>query len=195
MMSPHAEMTPEERSRALRREADEVLELIRLREHCAAIGEIVPTGSYFLDLMMYPDIDLYLPPTTPEALFGAAAKFARYDCVRTVDFNKGGPAELKDGLYLKPVVEKGDWGRPWKVDIWCLAESVVAEKQAELIEFKKRMTPEQRKLILNYKYHVLNEDRRTPMFSGVYIYRAVIDQGLREFDEISRFLRENGIKV
>jgi hypothetical protein len=57
-------VTPEERSNALRRQADEVLDRIHLRGQCAGIGDIISTGSYFLDLIMYPDIDLYLPPTT-----------------------------------------------------------------------------------------------------------------------------------
>ena len=46
-------MTPEQRAEALRKQADEVLQLVNLRDHCAKIGDITPTGSYFLNLMMY----------------------------------------------------------------------------------------------------------------------------------------------
>ena len=76
-------MTPDERSKALRQQADEVLDLIHLHAHCARIGNVIPTGSYFLDLMMYPDIDLYLPPTTPEKLLTVAAELSGYEASRT----------------------------------------------------------------------------------------------------------------
>jgi hypothetical protein len=171
-------MTPEERSRALRREADEVLSIICLREHGAHVGEFVPTGSYFMDLMMYPDIDLYLPPATAEDLLRVAVSVSRYDCVSSIDFRRGGPGELEDGLYLKPIVEHGNWERPWKIDIWSLPRTVVDSKQGRLADLKSRMTPENRDLILRTKYKLLTPAGRTPMFSGLYIYEAVVDHGL-----------------
>ena len=188
-------MTPEERSQALRREADEVLGLIHLREHCARVGAIVPTGSYFLDLMMYPDVDLYLPPTKPEELLAVGAALSKYDCVTALSFEKGGPGDLAEGLYLKPVIRWGSWGRSWKVDIWSLPLAVIEKKQAQLSDLKRRMTDEYRRRILDCKFRLLNAAGRTPMFSGIFLYRAIIDHGLTEFDQIVGFLKENGINV
>jgi len=188
-------MTVEDRSRALRQEADDVLGLVRLQELCAPIGELVPTGSYFMDLMMYPDVDLYLPPTTPGRLMGVAVELAKQDCVQRINYIRGGPGDLKDGLYLKPVVIHGRWERPWKIDIWSLPLSVVDEKQAALVDLKARMTPEHRATILDTKYRLLTDAGRTPMFSGIYIYKAVIDNGLRELGEIVGFLERNGIAL
>ncbi len=108
-------MTASERSAALIKEADELLDFIRLRDLCAGIGEILPTGSYFLDLMIYPDVDLYLPMTTSENLLAVAAQLSRLDCVKKINFQKRGRDDLKDGLYLKPVIERGGWERPWKI--------------------------------------------------------------------------------
>ncbi len=188
-------MTPEERSATLRRQADEVLEGIHLREHCAAIGSLIPTGSYFLDLMMYPDIDLYLPPTTADNLLMLGSKLARYDCVKKLNFEKGGPGDLKEGLYIKPVVQWGNWERQWKIDIWSLPTLVVEKKQAQLMDLKRRMTAEQRHRILDTKQRLLTPAGRTPMFSGIYIYKAIIDHDLRELAQIVQFLRDNGIEV
>ena len=42
-------MPPDERSKALLQRVDEVLDLIHLHAHCARIGDVIPTGSYFLD--------------------------------------------------------------------------------------------------------------------------------------------------
>ena len=188
-------MTASERSAALLKEADELLDSIRLREHCASIGEILPTGSYFLDLMMYPDVDLYLPMTTPENILAVAAQLSRLDCVKRIIFQRGMQGDLKDGLYLKPVVERGNWERPWKIDIWSLPESVIEEKQAVLIDFKRRMTAEHRHRILDFKLRLLTSKGRTPMFSGVHIYKAVIDHDVQDLDQIVLFLKENGIDV
>jgi len=188
-------MTSSERARALRIEADEVLDRIQLREHCSGIGKITPTGSYFLDVMMYPDIDLYLPPTSPGTLMGVGTRLAALDCVKRVVFEKGGPAELAAGLYLKPVVEHGSWGRPWKIDIWSLPMSIIEKKQEELLRIRERMTSEQREGILECKFKLLTDAGRTPMFSGIHIYRAVIDEGLEDFESIVRYLRVNGISV
>lgn len=179
----------------MRKQADEVLETIHLRGHCAAIGSVIPTGSYFLDLMMYPDIDVYLPLTTVENLLALGARLSRYECVKKLNFEKGGPGDLADGLYLSPVVQWGDWGRPWKIDIWSLPMPVVEKKQAQLMDLKRRMNAEQRRRILDTKYRLLTPAGRTPMFSGIHIYRAVIDHNLADLDQIVRFLRVNGVEV
>jgi len=188
-------MIPEERARQLRREADQVLVKIRLREHCADIGEIIPTGSYFLDVMVYPDIDLYLPPTSPERLLALGCQLAQYDCVRRLNFAKGGPGDLRDGFYLKPVIEMGNWERAWKVDMWALPLAVVEKKQRELTALKERMTAGQRRRIVEYKLSILKDSGRTPMFSGIYIYRAVINHGLENSEDISNYLRKNSIDI
>jgi hypothetical protein len=188
-------MTPEERSNALKQEADVVMKMINLEKHCEYIGKPVLTGSYFMDLMMYPDIDLYLPVTMPDTLLSLAMQFAKYDCVRKINFEKGGPGDLAKGLYLKPMIEYGNWGRLWKIDIWSLSPEIVQKKQKDLLYLKTRMTPEQRKCILEYKYSILNESGRTPMFSGIYIYQAVINLGMMDFNDITEYLRNNNISI
>ena len=188
-------MTPEDRSRALRQEADQVLGFIHLHELLAPIGRLTPSGSYFMDLMMYPDVDLYVPQTTPERLMGVAVELAKHDCVQRMNYIRGGPGDLKEGLYLKPVVTYGDWERPWKIDIWSLPAPVVEKKQAELDDLKTRMTSKQRALILDTKYRLLTDEGRTPMYSGIYIYQAVIDHGFEKLEMIVEFLKKNGIML
>jgi hypothetical protein len=188
-------MTPEERSKRLQKEADKVLAMVHLRQHCAHIGKIVPTGSYFLNCMMYPDIDLYIPLVPVEILFGIAIKIARYDCVKKINFEKGGSGDLMKGLYLKPVIQYGEWERLWKIDIWSLPINIINEKQKELEDIKTRMTSEQKEIILNYKFSILTETGRTPMFSGIYIYRAVVNLGLKDFTKITEYLRKNEINI
>jgi len=112
--------------------------MINLKRYCVPVGKVVPTGSYFMDLMMYPDIDLYLPHTAIEKLFTLAAKFAKIKCVNEVVFQKGDKGDLARGYYLKPIIEHGDWGRRWKVDIWSLPARIIKKKQKELRNLKER---------------------------------------------------------
>ena len=96
---------------------------------------------------------------------------------------------------MKPVIHLGDWERPWKVDIWSLPLAVIEKKQMELIDLKRRMTQEHRRRILDCKYRLLTAAGRTPMYSGLYIYRAVVDHGMQELGRIVEFLKGNGIDV
>jgi hypothetical protein len=57
------------------------------------------------------------------------------------------------------------------------------------------MTGDHRRRILDCKYRLLTAAGRTPMFSGIFIYRAVIDRGMTELDQIVAYLKENGIEV
>ena len=189
------QMTPTERAHILKQEADRLLQDIQLEELCHPIGIITPTGSYYLDLMVYPDIDLYLPPARPYQLFDIASHLAENHPVKRVNFIRGGPGTLKDALYIKPVIETGTWGRPWKIDIWAVNSNFIEEKTAELSAFKAQMNPEIREFILNYKFSILNEEGRTPTFSGIHIYRAVFDLKIKTPKELTQYLRDQGIAV
>jgi hypothetical protein len=189
-------LQPLERAANLKVEANNLLRETRLAELCRPIGELTPTGSYFLDLMIYPDIDLYLPPAKPSQLFHIAAQITETHPVQRVNFQKGGPGSLlENALYIKPVIDVGEWERPWKIDIWAVDQAFIEEKTALLSRYKERLTPKLRELILNYKFSILTVDGRTPMFSGIFIYEAVIDQGMRDFSEITAYLRGNSIDI
>jgi len=188
-------MTPEERSRKLRQEADDVLNLIDLRRLAAPIGALTFTGSYHLDLMMYPDIDVNLPLTTPERLMSIGVELSKLPCVKKLRYLRGGEGPLKDGLYLKPEIEYGNWGRLWKIDIWSLPSSVLDRTQDEMADLKRRMTAAHRAIILDTKYRLLTDEGRTPIFSGIFIYRAVLNLGLNQEKDINAYLIDNGIDL
>lgn len=186
---------PVERSAILRQEADVVLQKVRLCEILGPYGRIVPTGSYYLDLMMYPDIDTYIPKVSVEELFAIGGQLAKCDRIYEVVFQKSRMAILPGGLYLKPRIEYGEWGRPWKIDIWSLDDALIEEQMRDMVRFRKEMTPQVRERILAYKYSVLTERHRTPMLSGYHIYKAFIDEGLTDFGEVTKYLVEHGIRM
>lgn len=194
-MAEFLKMSPLERAAKIKEEADNLLWDIRLEELCRPIGKITPTGSYYLDLMVYPDIDLYLPPANPRQLFEIAAHLVENHPVVQVKFLRGGSGPLKNALYIKPVLAIGNWERPWKIDIWAVDVAFIKQKNAEMDSFKARMTPEIREFILNFKNSILNEEGRTPMFSGIHIYRAVFDLKIRNYQQLTQYLRDQGIQI
>lgn len=189
-------MNPLARAARLHAEADQVMELIHFPAILAAHGPVTFIGSYFLGVMAYPDIDLLIPPVTVEQLFAMGAAFARSPLVTQVVYEPSqDPVNLPDGLYLKPRVAHGDWGRPWKIDIWSLPVAVIEKRRAEMERIRARLTPALRERIIQYKLSIITPEGRTPMYSGHFMYRAFIDEGLTDFEEVTRYLQHNGVKM
>ena len=66
---------------------------------------------------------------------------------------------------------------------------------ADMHRFRNGMTAEVRAQILRYKHSVLTETHRTPMYSGYFVYKAFMDEGLTDFREVTAYLIEHGIRM
>jgi hypothetical protein len=184
-----------QRAAKLREEAALVMQAIGLHEILQPYGEITPTGSYFLDLMVYPDIDLYMPKVSMRQLFEIGIHLADSPLVTRIIFEKSTVPNLPDGLFLQPRINYGEWGRPWKIDIWSLDDMALKETMNPIMRFADRMTPSLREKILHYKFSLLNSEHRTPSFSGYFINKAFIDEGLSDFGHVTQYLIDNGINI
>jgi hypothetical protein len=184
-----------QRAAKLREEATRVMQIVGLQEILQPYGGFTLTGSYLLDLMVYPDIDLYMPKVSIRQLFEIGIHLADSPLVTRIVFEKSTVSNLPDGLFLQPRINYGDWGRPWKIDIWSLDEAVLKETMGPIQRFADRLTPSLREQILHYKSSVLNSEHRTPSFSGYFIYKAFIDEGLSDFDQVTQYLINNGIDI
>jgi len=184
-----------QRAAKLREEATLVMQIVGLERLLQPYGEITPTGSYFLDLMVYPDIDLYMPKVNVGQLFEIGTHLADSPLVTRVVFEKSTVPNLPGGLFLQPRIHYGEWGRPWKIDIWSIDEAVLTETMSPTRRFAARMTPSLREQILHYKFTLMNSEHRTPSFSGYFIYKAFIDEGLSDFDQVTQYLLDNGINI
>ena len=69
------------------------------------------------------------------------------------------------------------------------------DKMTEMRHFQSRMTPELREQIINYKLSVMTTQKRTPVYSGYFIYRAFLDEGLTDSDGVTQYLISHGINL
>lgn len=186
-------MNPLERAQILHAQADALIAELRLAEIFAPHGGLFRTGSYLLDLLAYPDLDLYVPPMSVAQIFAAGSQIVSHPLVRHFTFDKNSLADLPGGLFFRPIVHFGDWERPWKIDIWSIEQDIIDAKLSEVQRLRALLTPELRALILNFKDSVLTTEGRTPVLSGYRIYCAVLDEGLRQPEAIRAYLRQHGI--
>jgi hypothetical protein len=194
-MSPMIIHPPIERAALLRQEAEFIMQEVGLFKSLALRSTLNYTGSFFMDTMVYPDLDVYVAEVPQEEIFQIGAEVAASPLVRQVVFEKGDLPSLPGGLYLKVRVDYGKWGRPWKIDIWSIKEALIEVKQREMERLRQKMTPELREQIIVYKDSLITSELRTPMFSGYFIYKAFLDEGLRDPIQVTQYLVRQGIQA
>ena len=191
---PQQQFEPLALADRLHQQAGQLLEELRLAEIIAPYGATTPTGSYYLNVMVYPDIDVYLPKLSIAELFSVVGQLAQAAGVVQAVFEQNDQM-MPGGLYFKLRIANKEWERPWKVDLWSIDPDLMEEKIAPMRNFLDCLTPELRLQIIRYKLSVLTPAGRTPMYSGYFIYKAFIDEGFTDFEQITQYLRTNGIRV
>jgi len=186
--------------------AQEFLKTWPFMEALLSIGEVHFTGSYALDTMTWPDIDLELEPVSkerkaPEVLGSLAAILFMDRRVSKVDFRNfthhSRPGMTRGFCLSIQVLDEDlrlfDQGLFWKVDLWILENS--APSRLFMEKLLTQMTTHEKELILNYKRTWTKMYGRPPQMASYFLYQAVVFEGLKEEQEILASLRERGVKV
>jgi len=157
------------------------------------------SGSFYLDLMAWPDLDVYLPLDSSAqylerflTLGHRVASVCDVISLRYKNHVRYPEEPLPHGLYWGIRVRQ-DASVRWKIDIWALPPDVINANQRELDRLKAKLTPENRKRIVELKRAFLTPEGRTPVFSGYHIYCAVLDHGLAEFAKVKEYLADKGV--
>ena len=187
----------------LRAEADDILHGERgVDRILRSYGKVHYTGSYALDLMAWPDIDITMmldgDPYSFDTFFKMGKDLARVEGVDKIEYWNSlnwDVHNLPKGLYWGVRLDTHQWDVPWKIDVWATNETEFRRNQELMKRLSDEMTPEARKLIVEIKHSVITPEGRTPQGSGYYIYEAVLFKGLRTPREIREYVKSHGIDI
>ena len=167
-----------ETDRALRAEADELLEEKGLRALLASCGTIHVSGSYALELMVWRDLDVYLATRqwTIDRHFQLGQRIA-------VPRGDRDAVELYWGVVLGDVLAGA-----WKIDLWAVDPDTCAALLRHCDSIAARLTDRSRRAILEIKATCWRDPEYRKGFTSQHIYRAVLDAGVTSVDEFRKFL-------
>lgn len=169
----------------------EIIKSTRVIEIWESIGATINlVGSLRLGLMCkHLDIDfhVYTEPFQLTDSFGAIAKLAEHPSVKRIEYNnllKGEDACISWIVW----VEDND-GAMWHIDIIHIIKGSrydgYFEKVAERIS--TILTEDLKNTILDLKYKTPDKDK----IIGIEYYRAVIEGGVKTYDELKDWLKKN----
>jgi len=192
-----------ENSKNIRLEADELIYKNGLNEVLTTYGDVFYTGSYYLDVMAWPDIDIEIVLNSDsidlDLFFEMGKALAKLPNVASMKFDNSinfrTLETLPVGYYWKLVIDRGTGNKPWKVDLWAMDPKAVDEHISLMDKILDDMTDDSRKTIIEIKHALLTKDGRTPVLSGYYIYQAVLYEKLTELNDVVEYLRKKGINV
>jgi hypothetical protein len=173
-------------------EAQKILFSDGLEDLLEQYGTVVPTGSYYLDLMTWRDLDLYLSTNdiNVETFFELGREIATLlNPVKMSYRNEhiGRSADLPSGLYWGVYLGNERDGA-WKVDIWCVSESEASERHRYCEQLSLRLDEEKRRRIHCLKEECWRNPNYRKGFFSVDIYEAVMDRDIASFDELRAFI-------
>jgi hypothetical protein len=142
--------------------ADGLDELLR------SYGTVSYSGSYYLDLMAWPDLDVYLPLDLSKEyltrflnLGPRLASVCQLISLRFKNHVQYPEVSLPHGLYWGIRVEQNS-GLHWKLDIWALPPAVIEANQTELDRLKSKLTPRKRTLINDFTINAYRPCSKSP---------------------------------
>jgi hypothetical protein len=81
----------------------------------------------------------------------------------------------------------------WKIDLWRFPQLAISAKMVEMNQLKKRLTDTARHEIVDLKRKLLQPNGFTPKYSGLHIYHAYLDEGIRDLARMKEYLLGKGI--
>ena len=188
------------RATALQNEAETLIQTLALRAMLESLGPIELVGSAVSGLMVWRDLDVCVdcPDLSPARAWDALRPLVIDSRVTRLDYRNetgdrtpdGDPTDQRLYFVLRYAVEPRV---EWKIDLslWTVA-SPSAPGQL-LAELQRRLTDETRLAMLWIKdiWH------RLPVYphevSGVEVYDAVLNHGVRTPEDFDRYLSERGL--
>lgn len=177
----------------LRSEASKLLHEDGLLDLLEAYGKACVIGSFTLDLMTWPDIDLsvQLPHERDISTFFTIGHeiATRFQVVKMSFSNQFIRADVPfdRGLYWGIRLLYGE--RTWKVDLWGYGKQDYQANLAAFERLKQRLSNADRNAILRIKDVCCQQDNYRVDVQSVEIYEAVSDVGIQTVDDFLSWRR------
>ncbi|MBU4001091.1 MAG: hypothetical protein KKB94_02110, partial [Proteobacteria bacterium] len=136
--------------------------------------DVIPTGSYYLDLMVCPDLDVYFESVEIRNLFIMAEEFYQNDLTNEVYVMKGSKIDMPEGEHIQIRTNLKYDSVKWKIDIWFFPSHIIAEKQTALDKFLEKLNPKNRETIIKIKSSLIQKSGFTPKMSSYHVYEAIL---------------------
>lgn len=177
----------------LKRVADEILTETDLINIFSDIGTVHFVGSYRLNVMCQPDIDLSVNADKPslknaQKITHKLIDSGKFRSVAFTDmYNYDLPGKSK-GFYWKLITEKN--GTEWKIDIWySTKEEDFTRESTEKFEKLLKENPQKREIILKFKDYLKSGNYQYKYgMSGSAIYDAVLNKKMTSIEDYEKEL-------
>ena len=182
-------------SRMLRREATELLDKEGLLSMLKAVGTTQVIGSYALDTMTWPDIDISmnLPDAqNVEVFFELAKSIATKFEITKMSYSNHNIRNFPGfdhGLYWGILLRYA--GREWKVDLWGYNDTDYQRHITEANELSCQLQQADHLAILRIKHVICQHpDYRGNVYNSMAIYRAVLEDKVESVDAFKTWLEK-----
>ncbi len=176
-----------DQDRALRADADALLQRYGLLDMLRVHGKPRISGSYAMRLMTWRDLDIYLamPEVSVERFLELGQKIATTLRPRKASFtdhvnfpSTEGIAGLYWGIHTGMLNDGG-----WKIDLWGVPADVASERVAYCDKIDAAMTNEMRRHVLAIKHVVCRHPRYRDTVTSQDVYDAVMTGGATTVEE------------
>ncbi len=182
-------------SRMLRREATELLDKEGLLSMLKAVGTTQVIGSYALDTMTWPDIDISmnLPDAqNVEVFFELAKSIATKFEITKMSYSNHNIRNFPGfdhGLYWGILLRYA--GREWKVDLWGYNDTDYQRHITEANELSCQLQQADHLAILRIKHVICQHpEYRGNVYNSMAIYRAVLEDKVESVDAFKTWLEK-----
>jgi len=173
-------------------EAKKILISDGLQDVLGKYGEVLPTGSYALDLMTWRDLDLYLisEDISTTKFFELGAEINNHLNPIKMSFRNEYPGKTKNlpkGLYWG-IYLGNERNAAWKIDLWCVSGSETLRRHQFCKNLESRLNSENRSIIHELKEKCWKNRHYRKRFYSIDIYDAVVKHSIVSFDKFKDYI-------
>ena len=186
-------------SRNQKGKADKIIKDSNLIKILEEYGVVHIVGSYALDLMYRPEIDIWVARQEhnykkARSLFKEIFENDYFDMLCFVKAIGTTFEKKVSGYYIQP--HKNIGKEDWKIDVWLTTKEVYKPKYKKVLNaIEKSDDPTRiRNLILNLKNQFRSGSKYKSKLSADDFYKTVLDNPLLKFDELVEIIERNSRK-